>query len=169
MGKIMMYAAAALFAFPSVTFAGVAVSHERFKQQTEMFASEAVTPAFTMEMVAQAIIKDGAKTPAIISIGFMGSQRTWKYLQCHDVHWIVDGASFEMPQGVHQGQAESGYVIESIMISPISRQQLATLATGKSVDYEICHDEFHMTQEDHDNLAGLLAKMDESVKAQITP
>lgn len=169
MGKVLASAIAVLLLLPSIALARVTVSHERFKQQTELFASEAPRTFGVMQMAAGTIIKDGAKTPTLIWVEFRGTQDTWKYLQCHDVHWIVDGKPFDMPKAAHQGQAELGFVIEIIMIGPISQEQLAALADATKVEYEICNDQFVMSREAHDNLGDLIVKIADFARSPTAP
>jgi hypothetical protein len=68
----------------------------------------------------------------------------WRYLQCHDVHFLVDGERMETAPEERQGQVmQARYVTTlEILTVPLTAEQLQRLGAAQTVEFRICHDEY---------------------------
>jgi cold shock CspA family protein len=63
----------------------------------------------------------------------------WKYLNCHDMAWLVDGKSWS-PDTTFQNRMEGDTTLE-IWFTTITRADLARLAAAQEVEFRIWQDE----------------------------
>jgi len=76
----------------------------------------------------------------------------WQYLNCNTTHWLVDDKPFELPQPIHQGEVGSGYVIEFLLIQPVSLSAIQQMAAGKKVEFKVCNDEVTLNKGEMEDL-----------------
>jgi hypothetical protein len=131
----------------------IEVKHDRFTKgvtvQTKPHGSSSRPSLFLFAVlggIPQVSIVEGRMifkmTPSVTIQLWSMSHTGWQYLSCHSLYWLVDGKSFPLPQPRHEGDAESGYVLEFLEIKDVEVSQIETLAKAKRVEYKVCSDEF---------------------------
>lgn len=143
--------------------ATVTVETDRFTQNKTVSMGPIHPVAMQMQMYASAVFKSSSKIP-VIELYFMGSAQTWKYLQCHSVHFLADGKPVDVPEAGHHGEVMSGGVIEMVRMLNIDLETMRKLSEAKLLEYKICADEFKASPMDWENLKGFVSKIDELAK-----
>lgn len=112
-------------------------------------------------MGMQAIVKvdpDGNFKNAAILLDHSGQD--WKYLSCHETHWLVDNHPMRaLPAAAHNGHVGSGFVLEFIIQPLPSLQVVRQFAAAKKIEFEVCGDQFAFDAADMRNLAELSADL----------
>lgn len=103
-------------------------------------------------------VLDGeANSNLLITVfGFSRAGGSWKYLQCNQTHWLVDGNPFPTQGVIHRGKVIRGGVIEHLG-QPLTLEQLDALAAATTIEFKICNDEFVMSKEDQEGLRQVAA------------
>ena len=65
----------------------------------------------------------------------------WRYLKCHDFHWLVDGKAFKYIKEKYENQVVNGGVLENFEIF-LTKKQLETLSQAQKIEFEICNYQF---------------------------
>lgn len=130
--------------------AEVEVKEDRFTKTTTIGTVPKLTekdgqPAVT---VLSALTKD--KTTA--SLLLVTSSKSWRYLKCHSSAWLVDDEPFPMPKAKHDGTVGRGYVMEYLIITPLTQQQVARLGAATKVEYKLCNDEYQVAPTELEDL-----------------
>jgi hypothetical protein len=89
----------------------------------------------------------------------VSTTKSWRYLQCHHTDWFADNKSLRLPQPTHKAQIGPGFVIETLMIAPVTIEQIEQLAQAKKVEFRVCNDEYEATAEEMTDLHVFLSKM----------
>ncbi len=95
-------------------------------------------------------------------INLQSSADSWRYLQCHHTGWLVDDKPFQLPQPIHDGSVGSGYVLEFLIIAPVTLKQIEQLARAKKVEFKVCNDEYTATTNEMDDFRVFLSKLREA-------
>jgi hypothetical protein len=86
-----------------------------------------------------------SERPDIVVFELIGSDRSWRYLDCYTLGLLADGKRIFVPQARHQGQVERGYVIE-IVSSYIPWKEALPLISATDVEYRICNDQSRFSE-----------------------
>ena len=159
LGIIML--AATLLAFPA--YAQVTKKEDRFTGNTT-FAYESkfsikhhdyvLMPASLFVHATYASDKPESFSMMILtnsSIGRSG-RGGWRYLGVDNIHWLVDGKPFQLPQVVTQRNTQRGFVTEAF-VQPLTREHARALGAASSVEFRIGQDEFQLSENDFAGLA----------------
>ena len=156
----MKAAIAALFLFSTSAHAQVKEEVDRFtgKSKISYSSEEKIVPDGRPHTVLSWSDTDNSATVFL----FTGSTREWRYLRCHHVNWLVDGVPLTTGETTHHGQVSPPRqfirVKESI-VQPLSVEQLETIASGASVEFRICNDEYALTPGEIQGFRQFLAKV----------
>jgi hypothetical protein len=78
---------------------------------------------------------------------FYSNSENWKYLDCHDLKWLVDGKPLDLPTAYHKGSVQRRGVAESIS-QAITSEQLIQMGSAHTVDYRLCSNEGQLSSSD---------------------
>ncbi len=67
--------------------------------------------------------------------------REWRYLECHHVNMLVNGAPVDVGAAEHRGTVHAGGVGESVTIN-LAPDLLRTLQSAMTIRFRICRDTF---------------------------
>lgn len=65
----------------------------------------------------------------------------WLYLNCHDVHILVDDVPLKMAQSEHDGESVSTGLIEMVSVM-LTWPQVEAIGRARRVEFKLCTDEF---------------------------
>lgn len=94
--------------------------------------------------VAGLINGKSPKGEVVFEVILTSSTEQWKYLDCHDFHWLVDGKPFKYKKEKYENQVGNGAVFEYFEIF-LTKKQFSQLAKGKSIEFETCGDQSSIT------------------------
>lgn len=76
----------------------------------------------------------------LVSLNFM--HKSWEYLSCHSVAFLIDGIPIKTPPFEHKGNVGNSYVFEHLL-SKVSLDFITTIAKAKErIEFKVCNDEF---------------------------
>lgn len=147
-----------------------AVKYDRFEQKTDITAKTTHTTGTatgpleiqTLVHLLGATIKEGKQTEFNLMIAVIGSH--WHYLQCHDVHFLVDDKPYtELGQGKFASQMQ-GAATEEVWFFPLTREMLARLSSAERIEYKLCNDEKVFDAQDRAMLKDFGPALDDALK-----
>ena len=120
-----------------------ALNHNKLIVKTDRFTgitskSITVKPAGMLRITA-ANFNNNGDTRLYLSIVF--KSRSWKYLRCNMVDFIVDGKRLS-PDTDYDGIVGEVRVFEYISLS--NDEEIRTILEGTNVEFKICNDEYEI-------------------------
>jgi hypothetical protein len=92
-----------------------------------------------------------------VTFSLTSKSEEWKYLECHQTSFLVDGKPFNAESLDYSGTVGSGHVLEFFnFFMPYS--SFVKLANGQSVEFKICNDEYSLDAQ-HINVLRELASL----------
>ncbi len=82
----------------------------------------------------------------------------WRYLDCHPLYVLADGAPVELGDAEHKGVVEEGYVIEFVSVR-VNLPTLSKLANARAVTFKLCNDVLPLNATDMQDLRDFLAAL----------
>lgn len=73
------------------------------------------------------------------------AHRSWRWLECHTTHMLVDGEIVELGEAEHNGDVSRGFVVEQVRV-PLSRDAIVTLTQAAEVRVRICNDVMRLSE-----------------------
>lgn len=146
------------FLLPVPLRAEIEVLHDRFSGDVTVRTKPTVASAKPSFLLVGAYEADGQPS---VAINLFIKAQSWVYLQCHRTYWLVDGKPFQLPQPTHDGRVHSGYVIEFLVISPVTINQIEQLAQAKKVEFKVCNDEYTANTTEMNDFRVFLSKLRE--------
>lgn len=136
-------------------YAAVTTKVDRFTGSTtfEAFHVKPYSP-----LRPQIIVTLGKDKSIEAVIDLAGSYHDWKYLSCHDTHWLLDGKPFAGGAVHHDGSVGNGYVVEHIT-QPLTAPELQMFAASKKIEFEVCNDAGEFTAEEMQDLREIATKV----------
>ena len=124
---------------PSVTNAGdgyVSVEGDRFTGQTKVHYRASGDKEDRLYLLAVGLREDETKSARL---GFISGRESWKYLKCHDLHWLIDDERLDLPASRHAGDVRANGVVETV-VQKFTVEQLERVGAAGKVEYRICND-----------------------------
>jgi hypothetical protein len=90
-----------------------------------------------------------------LSLTFWKFNKTWKYLRCHSLAILADGASVQLPPAQHDGDVGEGYVSERITVI-VSLATARQLSESRLVEFKICNTEGRFSEGDLQGLRDVI-------------
>lgn len=151
----------------SITYADVREKVDRFTGETTIKGSPppngtgALSPGVTVS-----VKPDGTYTAEVYLIS---SGTTWRFLQCHDTHWLVDSKPFSLPEVTHKGVPMMGIVVEMEVSPGVTLDQIAAIGASQSVEFEVCGEQGAFTASDISDFAEVARRAREKIAAAQKP
>lgn len=151
---------------------GLAISLVLFTMQA-VAAVEVETDRFTGRVTIKAIqpprldtfnvnfmgtIEEGRRVVTIFLVGAW--QGGWRYLNCHNTHWLADNERVTIGETTHHGSARGRTVVEQVIHIDANLEGVRRLAAATKVEFRVCNDEFELSGNSHDDLRELLRQLD---------
>jgi len=145
---------------------------DRFDQRTSVILTVGLGPRVDSAKIQLVAIGgyEGSKAPqdnqSPVLLGLRFTNKTWEYLRCHHVAWLVDGWPIPTPDFEHNGSVGEGYVIETVRghVEPEVARALANAKT--SIEFKICNDEFKVGKSGIDEFRSFMTRLGYSLSAQ---
>jgi hypothetical protein len=87
---------------------------------------------------------------------FWSFRETWAYLHCHSFAMLVDGKPVRLPPSKHDGRVSRGFVSEFLVVKT-DASVFATIASAKTVEIQVCNDEWRLPQKAIDHARRMVA------------
>jgi hypothetical protein len=134
-----------LFVTSVAAFAGVEVKTDRFTGETT-YSTPPIAHAKDNPLDPWAFItvSDGKVMPSF-SLVINGSFPRWKYIECNNIHWLLDGKPVQFPPVEYSREILHGRrmrVMESFSYLLLPIEKLKAIASASVVEYKICNDEY---------------------------
>lgn len=138
-----------------------AVSAQEVTDRTDQFTGNRVVsytadrgksglekPVFTIKSVKT---KDGKSFRIELIFASIFNRKLgtgWRYLNCHDIDWLVDGVPFPAPAAAtHNGQVIRGGTIETLS-QEINADWALKISSATTAKYRVCNDVFELSKTD---------------------
>lgn len=147
------------------TTAAVTITADRFTgEKTVWLKPDKLHMDGTIDFFVFLTLSKAKPTPTAV-MDLASVHQSWKYLECHSVHWLVDDQPVSTPPARHDGSVNDGYVIEHVT-QEVPLSVLQQFASAKKVEYEICNDQGKL---DADTLRELNDFINQVKTARATP
>ena len=145
------------------------INYDRFKNRTELSVKVDVPThgsGFQSDSVwIEAIVKAGKLD--LLRFDFWHGADAWKYLNCHDISFLVDGKPFE-PAGTDFGSQMSGSLTIEIVYVALTREQLAAWAAAQKIEFRVCRDEHTFDATFMQDIKDFGPALDQALKGEST-
>jgi len=69
--------------------------------------------------------------------------KDWKYLQCNDFHWLIDGKKFGYYSEKYSNRMNGeGNPVSEVFQINLTQKQFKNLVRCKKIEFEVCNDQF---------------------------
>jgi hypothetical protein len=140
--------------YPYVSFAGIEIKYDRFKDKTTVQTDPKRTAGTALQPALVLIGRYDGQTPsrpAECTLAFAVRTSSWAYLRCHSVDCLADGKPVALPSSKHDWKVGKGYVFEFIsIIVPFTIME--QLSNCQKVEFKICNTEFSISKYELEDL-----------------
>jgi hypothetical protein len=155
LGKLGVVLIAVIVLLPYNSLAEIKIQYDKFKDMTVVSTDPKRTkigtklhPTLTLLGTYPSQIPS---TPKICELGFILTNPSWAYLDCHHLDCLVDGSPVKLPPSKHHGTVGKGSVLEQVSVwVPFSITE--QLSKSQKVEFKLCNTEFTLTKEEMQDL-----------------
>ena len=160
MNRYVFYFLLFALCFSVPLHAEIEVLHNRFSGRVTV-RTKPKAPTTRRPRIALIGSHNAEGEPSVLLM-VVSTAKSWRYLECHHTYWLADDKSLWLPQPIHNAQIGAGFVIETLLIAPVTIEQIEQLAQAKKVEFRVCNDEYEATAEEMNDLRDFLLKLSQS-------
>jgi hypothetical protein len=86
------------------------------------------------------------------------TSKTWQYLNCYPVTWLLDGKTILKPDTTHDGSVGSGFVTEQVY-TKLTLAEFLQIVNANKVEVKLCNTEFALTSAEMNALRDFASRM----------
>jgi len=148
----------------SSLMASVTKEYDHFKNQTTLHSTfehpaQDGAPVFVIFAGYKGKVFSGKQSDSYIMINISFISSEWRYLDCNDTHWLVDGKPISLPSCHYDGSVGDGYVLEQLSIIPIKVEDAEKLASAHTIEVEVCNDEYQLNEMEKSDLREIVTRL----------
>src|SRR5262249_12968046 len=107
-----------VFTLPVPLRAEIEVLHYHFSGRTTV-RTKPKAPTTRRPHIALIGSHNAEGQPDVVLL-VVSTTKSWRYLQCHHTDWLADNKSRRLPQPTYKAQMGAGFVIETLLIAPVT-------------------------------------------------
>ncbi len=147
----------------------VSISYDRFKDTTSaVLTGVRIGGALSTLYLGGLIMGPGqdlSRAEQALLV-FQQSNREWRYLQCHNVDFLIDGEPIGALRTEHGGNVGTAGIsqysrvnVEERVLVYMSIEQLIRLATAEKIEGRLCQTEFNFNDRQRMAIRGLASRL----------